>query len=67
MSIYRRLIEPHAAGFDPRHIEAYMRVGHATLDGLSPQAFLGEVVLARLCVEQAGAEQAERVARSFGL
>lgn len=52
---------------DPRHIEAYMRVGHSTLDGLSVRQFAAEVVLARDCIREGGVEMAERIAKSFGL
>lgn len=52
---------------DPRHIEAYMRVEHSTLDGLSPRQFAAEVVLARKCIREGGKDMAERIAQSFGL
>lgn len=52
---------------DPRHVEAFMRVEHSTLDGLSARQFAAEVVLARDCIREGGRDMAERVAQSFGL
>jgi hypothetical protein len=52
---------------DPRHIEAYMRLEHSTLDALSPRQFMREVRLACLCVDEGGKDSAERLAKSFGL
>lgn len=52
---------------DPRHIEAYMRVEHSTLDGLSVRQFAKEVCIAQACIRESGKEMAERIARSFGL
>jgi hypothetical protein len=55
------------ADLDVRHVEAYMRAGHPTLDGLSAPEFRGEVRLAVLCVEAAGPADAEALARSYAL
>lgn len=60
------LLNP-SEGIDPRHVEAYMRVEHSTLDRLSPRQFAAEVVLARECVREGGIDMAERVACSFGI
>ena len=64
--MYRTRIQAIVPTYDPRHIEAYMRVEHSTLDGLSASRFRSEVHMARACVDQGGAEMAERVAKSFG-
>lgn len=53
--------------YDPRHIEAYMRLEHSTLDGLSKRQFDSEVALARTCVDVGGSLGAEACAQSFGL
>lgn len=53
-------------GYDPRHIEAFMRCEHSTLDGLSPRKFKAEVLIALDCIDQGGPEMAERIAQSFG-
>lgn len=52
---------------DPRHIEAFMRLEHSTLDGLSEEQFSEEVLFSAECVRTAGLNQAERNARSMGL
>ena len=54
-------------GIDARHVEAYMRLEHPTLDGLSKKQFEKEVTLGILCVETDGPENAEKCAKSFGL
>jgi len=54
-------------GFDPRHIEGYMRLEHPTLDGLTKTQFKHEVHIAVLCVKHDGIANAEANARSFGL
>jgi hypothetical protein len=53
--------------YDPRHVEAYMRIEHSTLDGLSRAQFAAEVEICRQCVDAGGPDGAERCARSFGL
>ncbi len=52
---------------DPRLIEAYMRLAHSTLDGLSPYEFEQEARIAALCIDHGGRAQAERLAVSMGL
>lgn len=54
-------------GFDPRHIEAYMRLEHSTLDGLSSQQFDDEILIGIECIKEDGLENAEMCAKSFGL
>lgn len=55
------------AKYDPRHIEAWMRCEHGTLDRLSKIAFKTEVVVAMQCIDAAGKAQSEQLAQSFGL
>ena len=38
-TFYQRLIAERTADVDPRHVEAWMRLEHPTLDGLSRRAF----------------------------
>lgn len=64
---YAKQIQTLAPQYEARHIEAYMRVEHSTLDKLSPTAFRAEVRLACACVDEGGLELAERIALSFGL
>lgn len=53
--------------YDPRQIEAMMRVEYGTLDHLTADRFAHEVEIARQCVDEAGPDMAERIAKSFGL
>jgi hypothetical protein len=55
------------AHYDPRHVEAFMRLEHSTLDGLHPEQFAREVQIACACINQIGHEQAEKTAESMGL
>jgi len=64
---YRESILKIAPDCEPRHVEAWMRVEHPTLDHLSPTRFKREVTLALDCIAEAGAEQSEALARSYGL
>lgn len=52
--------------YDPRHVEAFMRGEHPTLDGLSTSEFGREVLSAAKCVDAGGKALAEDVAQSFG-
>ena len=53
-------------GVDPRHVEAYMRLEHGTLDALSSREWTREVVRAVVLIA-ADPDGAERLARSQGL
>lgn len=66
-TITRNLTGLGAQGYDPRHIEAFMRLLFSTLDHLSPDTFCREVALACACIDVGGVARAERCARSFGL
>ena len=50
-----------------RHVEAYMRLRHPTLDNLSPDQFKQEVIIALAAARKDGKEAAEQLAQSFGL
>jgi hypothetical protein len=63
---YSQQIKAIAPSYDPRHIEAYMRSEHSTLDALSPLRFRSEVQMACACVDQGGTVMAERLAKSYG-
>ena len=69
ISYYQRAIAamPKANGYDPRHIEGYMRLQHDILSRLSKQQFSREVRLCVECIKEGGIEAAERNAQSFGL
>ena len=64
---YADIIREFAPGYDPRHIEAYIRLAHSTLDGLSREQFRKEVEIGKACYHAAGHADAERCAKSFGL
>jgi hypothetical protein len=63
---YVELIRSLQPAHDPRHIEAYMRLEHPTLDGLSRSEFGHEAYLAACCVD-ADPEAAEELAQSYAL
>lgn len=52
---------------DPRHAEAYMRLEHPTLDGLSVSRFRKEVKIAVACIDACTTSENEATAQSFGL
>ena len=66
MTPYTDFIHSVSPGYDPRHVEAYMRVEHPTLDALPPSQFRREVRLACMCVDEGGLDMAERIAKSYG-
>ncbi|MBA4387655.1 MAG: hypothetical protein C0404_06715 [Verrucomicrobia bacterium] len=52
---------------DPRHIEAWMRVEHPTLDALTHELFVAEVGVALQCIAAASVTDNESLAQSYGL
>ena len=66
-SHYQRLIAERTRHVDPRHVEAWMRLEHPTLDTLSPERFAAEVDVAVACIAEAGLTASEALAASFGL
>jgi hypothetical protein len=64
---YRDAITALAPDAEPRHVEAWMRLEHPTLDGLSPERFAAEVRIALACMAEAGPDESEALAASFGL
>jgi hypothetical protein len=54
-------------GTNPRHVEAWMRLEHGCLDGLSVSQFSREVSIAVDCINACTATDNERLAESFGL
>ena len=53
--------------YDPRHIEAFMRLQYGCLDHLSIETFRDEIRIGIGCIEEGGLETAESCAQSFGL
>ena len=54
------------ADIQPRHVEAYMRLEHGTLDKLSAAQFRRSIIEAEQCVV-ADHNMAERLAQSYGI
>ncbi len=66
-TFYQRFIAERTKDVDPRHVEAWMRVEHPTLDGLSRAEFIAEMHAALAAALEAGPDESERLAASFGL
>ena len=66
-TFYQRLITDRTHEVDPRHVEAWMRLEHPTLDGLSRAEFDIALDEALACARAAGAAESEALAASFGL
>lgn len=49
---------------DPRHLEAWMRLQYGCLDHLAFETFLTEVPICLACIDEAGVEASEQLARS---
>lgn len=54
-------------GTDPRHVEAWMRLWHRTLDALSETEFRADIQLAAGCMVEQFPQDSERLAQSYGL
>ena len=66
-TLYQRVIAEHVRDTDPRHVEAWMRLAHPTLDGLSRSEFLAAMYAALGQVQDSGPDESEALAASFGL
>jgi hypothetical protein len=66
-TFYQRRIAQRTSDADPRHVEAWMRLEHPTLDGLSRAEFECEVDDAVVAIAAAGPDESEALAASFGL
>lgn len=53
--------------YDPRHVEAFMRLQYGTLDHLDAATFETEVCIANACIAECGEGEAEALALSYGL
>ena len=73
MTLYQQMIRETMAAVgrigaaDPRHVEAWMRVEHGCLDGLSASQFHSEVTIALDCAAASTEPQNDALAESFGL
>lgn len=52
---------------DPRHVEAWIRIEHPTLDHLTQKDFRKEVPVALECLEANGLDRSEELATSMGI
>ena len=52
---------------DPRHVEAWMRLEHGCLNGLSRSQFAAEVGIALECIAASPIADSESLAQSMGL
>lgn len=66
---YQDLIRTLLKGrdYDPRHIEALMRLEYSTLDHLSREAFDREIKICTKVIDKIGKDEAEETAKSYGL
>ncbi len=69
--MYRDMIREQLArsgfvGTNPDWVEAWMRLEHGTLDGLSQSQFKSEVGIAVQCIRAATTAENESLAQSFG-
>lgn len=53
--------------YDPRHIEAYLRLQHGTLDHLSTDQMRDEIEVCVLCVDADGEAAAESLADTYAI
>jgi len=65
---YAAQIKPLIAdSIDPRHVEAWMRCEHGTLDALSRSAFETAVADSVALIAAGGHQMSEMLAKSYGL
>ena len=73
MNVYTEVIQAFLAhmkrtDLDPRHVEGWMRLVHdGTLDRLSPRRVAREVQNAVDRLDEAGLDQSDELAASYGL
>lgn len=67
MSTYQGFFRIYQPNYDPRHIEAYIRLEYGTFDHLSADKLKKEAKLAAQFVDYGGKDSAESLAQSFGL
>ncbi len=67
MSAYADLFRELQPSYDPRHIEAFVRLEYHTLGHLPLSTLKREAQIAADCVDLIGIKEAELTAESFGL
>lgn len=53
--------------YDPRHIEAFVRLEYSTLDHLPLSTLRREAKIAAACIDEIGVDEAEKTAKSMGM
>ena len=67
-TMYREKIAKLAPGYDPAHVEAWMRTAHSRgLDAMSSQTFASEVKVACQNIDEGGLDMADSLAELEGL
>jgi hypothetical protein len=66
-TLYQRRIARRTSDVDPRHVEAWMRLEHRTLDGLSAAEFDRQIDIAVAAIATAVPTESEALTASFGL
>ncbi|MHB1952337.1 MAG: hypothetical protein ACYCOU_01195 [Sulfobacillus sp.] len=64
---YQKIIAQWSGDYSPRHVEAYIRAEHGTLDGMDRATLCLETAIACGRIELEGQDMAERLAVSLGL
>lgn len=67
MTYWQKTFAAMAPNYNPRHIEAYVRLECSILDNLSDARLRKEVKMAQQCIDIGGLDQAESLAKSYGL
>lgn len=67
MSFYAKTFKELQPNYDPRHIEAYVRLQYGTLDHLDHATFKREAAIAAACIDSARPGEPEELAQSYGL
>lgn len=67
MSCYSDTFKKLQPSHDPRHIEAFVRLEYSTLSHLDLRTLRREARIAADCIALGGVEEAETLAKSFGL
>jgi hypothetical protein len=65
--LYHDTFKKLAPGFDPRHIEAWIRTEYDTLDNMSPKELKVAVEFAKKQRNTEGPRMSEQLAKSYGL
>lgn len=65
--MYAEMFKQMQPAYEPRLIEAFVRLQYSTLDHLSRDTLRDEAAIAAACIDEMGAEAADSFAKSMGL